>query len=122
MERDDIIEYSLDTHHSEEAGKKIRKTIWKVTLLLTIITLVEVALGAFIKQGSGVWPFVKWTFIILTVLKAAYIILTFMHLGDERKSMKYVILAPYVVFIGYLIFICITEALAVNDALILYGA
>ena len=84
--------------------------------------MVEVALGAFIKQGSGVWPFVKWTFIILTVLKAAYIILTFMHLGDERKSMKYVILAPYVVFIGYLIFICITEALAVNDALILYGA
>ena len=55
MERDDIIEYSLDAHHSEEAGKKIRKTIWKVTALLTVITAVEVALGAMIKQGTDWW-------------------------------------------------------------------
>ncbi|MFT5581306.1 MAG: cytochrome c oxidase subunit 4 [Psychromonas sp.] len=122
MERDDIIEYSLDTHHSEERGKLVRKTIWKVTLLLTIITAVEVALGAFIKQSMDIWPVIKWTFIILTLVKAAYIILTFMHLGEERKSLKYVILAPYIVFIAYLIFIAITESNAVNDALILYGA
>jgi hypothetical protein len=32
MERDDIIEYSLDAHHSEEQGVKLRKTIWKVTV------------------------------------------------------------------------------------------
>ena len=55
MERDDIIEYSLDAHHSEEAGKKIRKKIWFVTALLTVVTIVEVALGAYIKQGSGAW-------------------------------------------------------------------
>lgn len=47
MERDDIIEYSLDAHHSEETGRKIRKTIWQVTLLMAIITTVEVALGAY---------------------------------------------------------------------------
>ena len=29
MLRDDIIEYSLDTHHSEEQGKVIRKKIYK---------------------------------------------------------------------------------------------
>ena len=68
MERDDIIEYSLHAHHSEEKGKQIRKTIWKVTALLTIITIVEVALGAYIKQGSGAWPFVKWSFIIIAFL------------------------------------------------------
>ncbi|MFT7344384.1 MAG: cytochrome c oxidase subunit 4 [Lentimonas sp.] len=122
MERDDIIEYSLDTHHSEEHGKLVRKTIWKVTLLLTIITAVEVALGAFIKQSMDIWPVIKWTFIILTVVKAAFIVLTFMHLGEERKSLKYVILAPYIVFIAYLIYIAITESNAVNDALVLYGA
>ena len=122
MERDDIIEYSLDAHHSEEQGKVLRKKIWQVTAILTFVTIVEVVLGAFIKQASGVWPFVKWTFIILTLLKAGYIVLSFMHLGDERKVLKYVILAPYVVFMLYLIFIAITEGTAVGDSLTNYGA
>ena len=121
MERDDIIEYSLDTHHSEEQGKKIRRKIWLVTAILTVITAFEVLLGAFIKQSSDIWPFVKWTFVALTLLKAGYIVLTFMHLGDERKVLKYVILIPYFLFILYLIFIALTEAMAVNKAWELYG-
>ena len=116
MERDDLIEYSLDGHHSEEEGKKIRKTIWKVTLLLTIITAVEVALGAYIKQSSNIWVYVKWTFLALTILKAGYIVMIFMHLGDERKWLRNVILIPYALFIVYLIFIALWEALAVGDA------
>jgi len=63
MERDDIIEYSLDAHHSEEQGKKIRRKIWMVTLILTVITAVEVAIGASIKQSSEYWQVVKWLFI-----------------------------------------------------------
>lgn len=117
MERDDIIEYSLDGHHNEEAGKKIRKKIWMVTALLTIVTIVEVALGAFIKQGTGAWPFVKWSFIILTLLKAGYIVMVFMHLGDERKGMRYSILIPYFIFISYLIFIALYEGTAVGQAM-----
>jgi cytochrome c oxidase subunit IV len=122
MERDDIIEYSLDTHHSEEEGKKMRKTIWKVTALLTVITIVEVALGSFIKQDNSIWPFIKWFFICLTIVKAAYIVLTFMHLGHEKKSLKYIILVPYIIFILYLIYICLTESLAVGAAWEKYGA
>ena len=122
MERDDVIEYSLDAHHSEEEGKVLRKKIWKVTALLTIITVVEVLLGAFIKQGTSIWPIVKWSFIALTLVKAAYIVLSFMHLGDERKVMRYVILIPYFVFIAYLIFILLTEGLYVDDVLKSHGA
>jgi caa(3)-type oxidase subunit IV len=122
MERDDVIEYSLDAHHSEEEGKVLRKKIWKVTALLTIITLVEVLLGAFIKQGTTIWPIVKWSFIALTLVKAAYIVLSFMHLGDERKVMRYVILIPYFIFIVYLIFILLTEGLYVDDVLKSHGA
>jgi cytochrome c oxidase subunit IV len=121
MLRDDVIEYSLDGHHSEEAGKKIRAKIWKVTALLTAITLLEVLLGVYIKQGSDLWPFVKWTFIALTLLKAAYIVLIFMHLGDEKKSLKYVVLVPYFLFMLYLIFIALMEALAVGNAWATYG-
>lgn len=115
MIRDDIYEYSLDAHHDEETGKKVRKKIWFVTILLTVITIVEVALGAFIKQGSGAWPFVKWSFIIMTLFKAAYIVLTFMHLGEERKALKYVILIPYFIFILYLIFILLWEGAAYGE-------
>ncbi len=117
MERDDVIEYSLNTHHNDEQGKKIRKKIWFVTALLTTITAVEVALGAFIKQGSDIWPMVKWSFIVMTLVKAGYIVLIFMHLGDEKKSLRNIILIPYFLFVLYLIFISLWEALAINDAL-----
>ncbi|MBP6459491.1 MAG: cytochrome C oxidase subunit IV family protein [Crocinitomicaceae bacterium] len=99
----------------------MRKKIWKVTAILTIITIVEVALGAFIKQHSAIWPLVKWSFIALTLVKAAYIVLIFMHLGDEKKILKYVVLLPYFIFIAYLIFIGLTEGSAVHDALKTYG-
>ena len=121
MERDDIIEYSLDAHHSEEEGVKARKTIWKVTGLLTLITIIEVALGAIIKQGSPSWPIVNVSFILLTIVKAGYIVMSFMHLGHERKSLKYVLLVPYAIFILYLIFILLTEGSAVGAALENYG-
>lgn len=115
MERDDIIEYSLDAHHDEEHGKKIRRKIWMVTALLTGITILEVFLGAYIKQSNPAWPFVKWSFIFMTLLKAGYIVMVFMHLGDERKALRYVILVPYFLFMAYLIFIALTEALAIGN-------
>jgi cytochrome c oxidase subunit IV len=119
MERDDLTHdhsYSLTANHDEAHGKVIRKTIWKVTGILTAITVIEVIIGAFIKQydstggDNSLWPYVKIGFIILTVVKAAYIVLVFMHLGDERKNFKWIILGPYILFIIYLIFICLAES------------
>ncbi|HLP55014.1 MAG TPA: cytochrome C oxidase subunit IV family protein [Fluviicola sp.] len=121
MERDDIIEYSLDTHHSEEQGKKVRRKIWLVTAILTVITAFEVGVGMTIHQDSPYWWIVKLIFIALTLLKAGYIVLVFMHLGDERKVLKYFILVPYALFIIYLIFIALTEALAINSIWETYG-
>ncbi len=113
MERDDIIEYSLDAHHSEETGKKIRKNIVKVTIILTIVTTVEVLMGVFLAGTAGItWEMVKITFIVLTLVKAGYIVMEFMHLGDERKTLRYTILAPYALFILYLLFILVSEASA----------
>ena len=118
MERDDIIEYSLDAHHSEEQGKKIRRKIWVVTAILTAITVLEVVVGMLWGRSSTsgfFWQCIKWGYVALTLVKAGYIVLVFMHLGDERKSLKWVILAPYALFIIYLIFIAICEANAVHD-------
>jgi|GEM_PF-4051899 len=65
MERDDIIEYSLDAGHSEEEGRSIRKKILFVTILLSVITTFEVLLGVFWRTWMpGSWHWVKWTFIV----------------------------------------------------------
>lgn len=120
MERDDLIvndQYSLDGHHDEETGRKLRKTIWKVALLLTVITAVEVCMGIYIKRSADtLWMITKWSFIILTLFKAGYIVMSFMHLGDERKNLRNAILIPYALFIGYLIFIALYESTATYDA------
>ena len=121
MKRDDIIEYSLDAHHSEEEGVKMRKKIWFVTALLTVITIVEVALGSLIKQNSPSWPVIKVLFIILTLIKAGYIVLSFMHLGHEKKSLKYIILVPYIFFILYLLILLLTESVYVSGVWEKYG-
>jgi cytochrome c oxidase subunit 4 len=121
MDRDDIIEYSLDAHHSEEAGRRIRKKIWGVTALLTAITIVEVALGAYWKNWfPESWHYVKMSFIALTLVKAGYIVVVFMHLGDERRNIRSIILLPYTLFILYLIFIAIWESNYVNRMLELW--
>ena len=125
MERDDLIvndSYSLNATHNEEQGKAIRKKIYFVTILLSVITAIEVALGIFIKQGTDLWPVVKWSFIIMTLVKAGYIVMVFMHLGDERKSLRNAILLPYGIFAIYLIFICLHEGTAVGEVLRTFGA
>jgi cytochrome c oxidase subunit IV len=121
MERDDLIEYSLHNHHDEATGKSIRKKIIQVTVLLTIITTVEVFLGALIKQSSDAWAYVKWSFIIMTLVKAAYIVMVFMHLGDEKKALRNIILIPYAIFILYFMFILIWEGTKISDALKIFG-
>ncbi len=118
MERDDIIEYSLDAGHSEEQGKVIRKRIYFVTILLSVITAVEVLLGVFWMQlFPGAWHWVKWAFIMMTLVKASYIVMTFMHLGDERRNIRSIILMPYGLFLMYLVFIIIWEATYLHNVL-----
>jgi cytochrome c oxidase subunit 4 len=113
MERDDLIvndSYALNAHHSEEAGVAKRKKIWFVAGLLTLITFIEVVLGIGFKQNSDWWAFIKWSFIILT----------FMHLGDERKNLKWTILTPYLMFVAYLLFIAAREGTDMSALLLNY--
>jgi cytochrome c oxidase subunit IV len=120
MERDDLIvndSYSISSNHGEEAGKQIRKKIYTVTAILTVITIVEIFMGiVFKRNGEFTWQTIKLAFVILTLVKAAFIVLDFMHLGHERKNLKYVVLLPYALFILYLIFIATTEGLSVLES------
>jgi len=107
MERDDLIvneSYALNAHHSEEAGVKIRKKIVKVTVILTVVTIIEVLMGAnFQRNGIFPWDLIVMGFVLLTLLKAGFIVAVFMHLGDERKNIQRTILIPYFFFMVYMI-------------------
>lgn len=96
-------DYEGLAHHDETAGKKIRKKLWRVFWLLLAVTLIEVVVGLYSADWHLSKLFLKFFFIGFTLLKAAYIVMVFMHLGDENKWTKWVILIPYATFIGYLI-------------------
>jgi cytochrome c oxidase subunit IV len=105
-------------HHEGPAGTR---WIWLVFWLLLAITGVEVALGI-IKPGILMRSFIGTTylnvlFILLTLVKAYYIVAYFMHLKFERKGMIYTIALPMVILIPYLLFIVLTEGFYINNML-----
>lgn len=107
---DNYPQYEIMSNHDEETGKKDRRTLWNVFWVMLAITVFELIVG-FLAPGqgwSGTW-WLKTLFITLTIVKAAAIVMWFMHLGHEVKFFKYVILLPYIVFMLYTIFIILTE-------------
>ena len=94
--------------------------IWRVFWILLFVTAFEVLLGILKVNESLPESFVHGTFlglawlthifIILTIVKAAYIVMTFMHLGDEKKSLRWTILLPAFILVPYLLFILLTES------------
>ena len=109
----DLNEFAV--HHSEEAGKKIRRRLWNVFWILLIITGVEVTLGIFWKEMAGankdsVWPVIKWLFISLTLVKAFYIVAEFMHLGGEKRNFTLTVMISYSFLLIYLIYMILAEA------------
>ncbi len=107
---DDYPQYELMAHHSEEEGKTIRKTLWRVFWYMLAITIFELVIGS-MAPGHG-WTgtlWLKFLFIGLTILKAGFIVLAFMHLGHEVTFFKWIVLCPYILFMSYGIFIILDE-------------
>ncbi|MRG46767.1 hypothetical protein GFS24_16725 [Chitinophaga sp. SYP-B3965] len=93
------------THSATENGKDPAvKKIWRVFWILLVITSVEVAL-AFLHLETG-FPsklFLNSIFILLTLLKAFYIVAEFMHLGSEVKNLIMTVLFPLLLFVWFII-------------------
>lgn len=100
---DNYPQYELLAHHSEEDGKKKRRKLWNVFWIMLGITLIELMVGFYNTHFSDIA--LKIIFIGFTIVKAGFIVLSFMHLGDEIKAFKYAVLVPFCVFIIYLVFI-----------------
>ena len=111
------IQDTKSTLQVEPRNEEKIKKIWKTAGILLAITVAEFIMAFTMDRGIILYAL----FIILTIWKAKYIMMEFMHLGDEKKSLKYIILVPYFLFMLYLIFISLTEGLALGDIWNTYG-
>lgn len=97
-----------------QAHESNTKRIWMVFGLLSVVTIVEVIFGIYKPEslhftnllGTNI---LNWLFIILTVVKAYYIMWAFMHLEGEKGGFRWSIVAPLVFLILYICFIILIE-------------
>ncbi|MCX6317510.1 MAG: cytochrome C oxidase subunit IV family protein [Bacteroidetes bacterium] len=94
-------------HHTDDATFK--KRVIRTTILLSVITVIELAIGIIIYNiHKGESPnhtlvlMFKGMVCILTLAKAYYIVSVFMHLGDEIRNMIMTIVVPLMLFIWFI--------------------
>lgn len=85
------------------------KRIIRTTIILSVVTIIELALGYYIYMlhkspdfSHGFVLFLKGIIIILSLAKAFYIVSIFMHLGDEIRNMIMTIVVPLLLFVWFI--------------------
>ena len=108
---DDFPQYEFRDQHDEVEGKKQRRRLWNVFWIMLGITIFELILGSYAASHNNIGKTTLiCVFVFFTILKAYYIVYSFMHLGHEVKPLKWIIIAPYTTFILYLVFMAtVTE-------------
>ena len=95
--------HTNDTH-AEHGGGAIAE-IKKVTIILSVLTIVELILGFWMigMKSEALVLGVKGTIVILMMAKAFYIVAYFMHLKHEVKNLIMTIVVPLSLFIWFII-------------------
>ena len=88
-------------HLSDEAYKSQVNAVWKATGILAVVTVVEVGVALIFHA----WPrgVLNSLFIMMSAVKAFFIVAEFMHLKYEARAMAVSILVPCVFFIWFII-------------------
>ena len=94
------------TFHPEHASGTGR--IWRVFWILSVLTIIELALGYLLYAKHGQWSYTpviitKIVIGLLTLAKAYYIVSVFMHLGDEIRNFIMTIIIPLILFVWFII-------------------
>jgi cytochrome c oxidase subunit 4 len=92
---------------SQEDYKHHKSDVWKTTILLSIVTIVEVAFAIYyenslVPKGAPVW-ILRLFLIVMSLLKAGYIMAVFMHLKHEKLGFILSILLPFTLLIWMII-------------------
>lgn len=90
--------------HAEHSNDGAVKEIWKVTGILTVLTLVELGIGFYMmKVTNESWILaLKGSIVILMMVKAFYIVAYFMHLKHELRNLIMTIVVPLALFIWFI--------------------
>lgn len=91
--------------HEEHSGGGVKEIV-RVTIILSVLTVVELALGFWMMSmplESGLRLAVKGAIVILMLAKAFYIVGYFMHLKHEVKNLIMTIVVPLCLFIWFII-------------------
>ena len=93
-------------HHSNEPqitilppDKEKIKKLWRVAGIMAVVTGIEFILAFTLEAGH----FKTSLFIILTIVKAGYIVGEFMHLRHEVKVLFWSILIPMAFVVWFLV-------------------
>ena len=105
-----------DAHHIDHsdpnAGAEQRRIIWKTFWILLGITALEFLIAFTLHHGV-----LKISiFIVMTIIKAFYIVGEFMHLKHEAKALIWTILVP-IIFVCWLILALLMEGHAIFEAI-----
>ncbi|HEU5291141.1 MAG TPA: cytochrome C oxidase subunit IV family protein [Cyclobacteriaceae bacterium] len=105
--------------HSEETvvtvlppDKEKIKKLWMVALILLIITILEFTIAFTVPHEMK--NLRVWTFILMTIVKAAYIVGEFMHLRHEAKVLIWSILIP-LIFIVWMLVAFVYEGMSIAE-------
>ena len=104
--------YTGDIHNQfvpEHYDPKNRSLIWRTFWILLVITIFEVA----ISFSSVSKEILLYIFIVLTLVKAYFIVGYFMHLKHERSTLIFSIVLPFLL-IGYLIAMALAEGVYIG--------
>src|SRR5690606_8676213 len=101
---------------------KVRK-IWRITLLLAIVTILEVAVGLWLFTFSpdlskvAVHIGIICYCLVPTIMKSYYIVKAFMHFCDESRMFGKFVLTPMILIV-WLAVVLLTDAtfhLGINE-------
>ena len=86
--------------HNAEAIAEIKK----VTIILSVFTIIELILGFWMMSMTsvGLKLAIKGTIVILMMAKAFYIVAYFMHLKHEVKNLIMTIIVPLLLFVWFI--------------------
>ena len=82
------------------------KKIWYVFSILLALICLEVILGVYKPLTQEA---LKWTFIVLTLVKVYYIVAYFMHMKHKRRNFTLTMVYPSIIVIPYILFILFIE-------------
>jgi hypothetical protein len=96
-------------HHEPTSSDAFVKKVVRTTVILSVITLIELALGFVIyfmhknpEHSHALVLFIKGVIVILSLAKAFYIVAVFMHLGDEVRNLIMTICVPLLLFVWFI--------------------